>query len=61
MLIETEVIFDYAASKDKEFVVVEGLLHGLIPCGVCGRPPEQFGNGPKNLFDYIAAWMNKRF
>lgn len=58
---DTEVMFDHAASTDKEFIVVEGLLHGLIPCSFCGRPAEQFANGPKNLFDYIAAWMNKRF
>lgn len=58
---ETEVMFDHSASKDKEFIVVEGLLHGLIPCGFCNKPVDDYANGPKNLFDYIAGWMNKRF
>jgi hypothetical protein len=61
LLRDTEVMFEHSASKDKDFVVVEGLLHALIPCNVCGRPVEQWSNGTRNLFDYIATWINKRF
>ena len=61
LLRDTEVMFEHSASKDKDFVVVEGLLHAIIPCNVCGQPVEQFSNGPRNLFDYIATWINKRF
>lgn len=57
---DNEVHFEHAASRDKEFVVVEGLMHAIIPCPVCGKPVDQFSNGPKNLFDYVQRWINKR-
>jgi hypothetical protein len=55
------VIYEHAASRDKEFVIVEGLLHGIVPCNVCGRSVEEYSNGVKNLFDYVQRWINKRF
>jgi hypothetical protein len=33
--------FENAASHDKDFVVVEGLLHGIIPCGFCGASERE--------------------
>jgi pimeloyl-ACP methyl ester carboxylesterase len=60
LLRDNEVIFEHAASRDKDFIVAEGLLHGIVPCGVCGKPASDYANGVRNLFDYIAAWINKR-
>jgi pimeloyl-ACP methyl ester carboxylesterase len=57
---DNEMLFEHAASRDKDFIVAEGLLHGITPCGVCGRPASEYGNGVRNLFDYVAAWINKR-
>jgi pimeloyl-ACP methyl ester carboxylesterase len=56
-----EFIFDRSAAKDKDFIVVEGAVHGMTPCQPCaaatGRP---YGNATKNLYDYIAKWTNER-
>jgi pimeloyl-ACP methyl ester carboxylesterase len=54
-LVPLEMVFDHAAAKDKEFVVVEGGNHNFGPC----RP--EFGDSEKRAFDYADAWLNKRF
>ena len=56
-----EIIYEKSASKDKDFVVIEGALHGFGPCTACEKTPGQYSNTVKNLFNYIAAWTNKRF
>jgi hypothetical protein len=58
---DQEIIYDKSASKDKDYVVIEGALHGYTPCTACEKTPGQYSNTVKNLFDYIAAWTNKRF
>jgi hypothetical protein len=58
---DQETLFDKSASTDKDFVVIEGALHGYTPCRRCEQTPGQYSNSVKNLFDYIAAWTNKRF
>jgi hypothetical protein len=58
---DQEIIFDKSASSDKDYVVIEGALHGYTPCTECEKTPGQYSNTVKNLFDYIAAWTNKRF
>jgi hypothetical protein len=58
---DQEIIFDKSASTDKDYVVIEGALHGYTPCKECEKTPGQYSNTVKNLFDYIAAWTNKRF
>jgi hypothetical protein len=58
---DQEVIYDKSASADKDYVVIEGALHGYTPCKECEKTPGQYSNTVKNLFDYIAAWTNKRF
>ena len=42
-------------------LVIEGALHGYTPCKACETTPGQYSNTVKNLFDYVAAWTNKRF
>lgn len=54
-MIPLEITYDHAAAKDKEFVVVEGGDHSFRPC----RP--EFGDSQKRAFDYVDAWLSKRF
>lgn len=61
-----EFIYEQAASKDKDFVVLEGAVHGITPCTEC-MPPEfdgydgRYDNSVKNYYDFVAKWINNRF
>ena len=56
-----ERLYDHAASKDKDFIVIEGAVHGFTPRTACEKTPGQYSHTVKNLFDYIRDWTNKRF
>ena len=58
---DSEQFFDMAASKDKDFMVIEGASHGGTPCTACQQFPGQYSNTVKNLFDQVAIWINARF
>ena len=58
---DNEKMFDMAASPDKDFIVTEGAAHGIVPCRPCESTPGQYGNSVKNTFDYMKAWIDKRF
>jgi hypothetical protein len=58
---DQERMYDGSPAADKDFIVVEGAVHGYTPCTKCEKTPGQYSNTVKNLFDYIAAWTNKRF
>ena len=58
---DNEIHYDAAASKDKEFVVIEGATHGIVPCAACATTPGQYSNTVKNFFDYAARWITQRF
>jgi hypothetical protein len=58
---DNEVHYEMAASKDKDFVVIEGATHGISPCKECESTPGQYGNSVKNFFDYLAKWMKGRY
>ena len=58
---DNERMYDIAASRDKDFVVIEGAVHGFTPCTVCEKTPGQYSNSVKNLFDYAGKWMKERF
>ena len=58
---DSEVFFDMAASKDKDFYVIEGATHGGTPCTACAKTPGQYSNATKNLFDLMQRWMDERF
>jgi hypothetical protein len=58
---DDEIIFDKSASKDKDYFVLEGAVHGFTPCTACETTRGQYLNSVKNLFDYIRDWTNKRF
>jgi hypothetical protein len=53
-------IFDKSVSKDKDYFVLEGAVHGFTPCSACETAPGQYSNSVKNPFDYIRDWTNKR-
>jgi len=62
-----EFIYEQAASKDKDFIVVEGATHGITPCTEC-MPEEydgiydgRYDNSVVNYYDYVAKWINERF
>jgi hypothetical protein len=57
-----ETIFNLSASKDKDFIVVEGAVHGMTPCKPCSEHTGvSYDNATRNLYDYVATWANKRF
>lgn len=60
-----EIYYELAASKDKDFVVVEGAVHGITPCTKCMPPGDtydgRYDNSVQNYFDYVAAWIKQRF
>jgi len=58
---DAEQYFDLAVSPDKDFYVIEGATHGGTECTACETTPKQYANATKNLFDLMAAWMNKRY
>jgi len=62
---DSEVIYEMAASADKDFIIVEGATHGGTPCTQC-MPDGQtydgrYDNAVINDFDYLAEWINSRF
>jgi len=56
-----EIMYEDSPAEDKDFIVIEGAVHGYTPCGPCGTTPGQYSNSAKNLFDYAAEWANARF
>jgi hypothetical protein len=56
-----ELMFENSSAQDKEYIVVEGALHGGQPCKQCEKTPGQFSNSEKNMYDYMRDWINKRF
>jgi hypothetical protein len=58
---DNERHYDMAHSRDKEFIVIEGAVHGFTPCTACETTPGQYSNSVKNLFDYAAKWINARY
>jgi hypothetical protein len=58
---DNEIHYDVAASKDKDFVVIEGAAHGITPCAECETVPGQYSNSVKNFFDYVQQWIDARF
>lgn len=58
---DNERHFDMAKSKDKDFIVIEGAVHGFTPCTACEQTPGQYSNSVKNMFDYTAKWINERY
>jgi pimeloyl-ACP methyl ester carboxylesterase len=58
---DNEIHYEMAASKDKDFVVIEGATHGITPCSACEKTPGQYSNVTRNWADYVQRWINARF
>jgi hypothetical protein len=58
---DDEKMFEGAVSPDKDYAVTEGAMHGVVPCKPCETTPGQYSNSVKNTFDYMKAWIDKRF
>jgi len=58
---DSEIFYEMAASKDKDFIVIEGATHGGTPCKECEQYPGQYSNTVKNLFDYMRDWIHERY
>jgi hypothetical protein len=58
---DNEIHYELARSRDKDFVIIEGAVHGFTPCTACEQAPGQYSNTVKNLFDYVQRWINARF
>lgn len=56
---DSEFFLDMARSADKDFITIEGAVHGFTPCSECQGGP--YNNSVKNFFDYVAKWINTRF
>jgi pimeloyl-ACP methyl ester carboxylesterase len=56
-----EIHYEASASRDKDFIVIEGATHGFTPCNACETTPGQYSNSQKNFFDYVTKWIKARF
>ncbi|MSO21339.1 MAG: hypothetical protein EXQ56_12955 [Acidobacteria bacterium] len=56
---DSEYFLEQAKSADKDFITIEGAVHGITPCTDCAGGP--YNNSVKNFFDYVAKWANQRF
>lgn len=57
-----EVFYDMAASKDKDYYVIEGATHGGGACTACTAVTgKRYNNATKNLFDLMRDWINARY
>lgn len=58
---DNELIYEMAASGDKDFFVIEGATHGGTPCTACEEYPGQYDRATENLFNLMQKWMNTRY
>jgi pimeloyl-ACP methyl ester carboxylesterase len=58
---DSEIHYERSASRDKDFIVIEGATHGIAPCTACETTPGQYGNSQKNFFDYVTRWIGSKF
>ncbi len=58
---DNEKMYERSPAKDKDFIVVDGVDHSGNVCEACETTPGQYSNSTKNLFDYMANWINSRF
>jgi len=58
---DSEIHYEKSASRDKEFITIEGATHVFSPCTACETTPGQYANSQKNFFDYVTKWINARF
>jgi hypothetical protein len=58
---DEELMYKTSPAKDKEYIVMEGALHGGQSCVPSEKMPGQYSNSERNMYDYMSEWINKRF
>jgi hypothetical protein len=58
---DNEWLYEQAASRDKDFFVLEGATHNIDPCTGCETRKGEYGNSVRNFFNYVRDWINHRF
>jgi hypothetical protein len=58
---DNEWLYETAASRDKDFFVLEGATHNIDPCVECETRKGEYGNSVRNFFNYVRDWLNVRF
>jgi hypothetical protein len=58
---DNEWLYENAASRDKDFFVLEGATHNIDPCVECETRKGEYNNAVRNFFNYLRDWMNQRF
>jgi hypothetical protein len=58
---DNEWLFEQAASRDKDFFVLEGATHNIDPCAECETRKGEYSNTVRNFFNYVRDWINQRF
>ena len=58
---DNEWLYEMAASRDKDFFILEGATHNIDPCVECETRKGEYGNSARNFFNYVRDWMNARF
>lgn len=53
-----EIIYDNAASEDKNITFVEGAGHNFAPAQEAEKFPGQFGDTEKLVFDFVDKWLS---
>jgi len=54
---DNEIHYVVAASRDKDYVVIEGAVHGQTGCEPCSKiTGKSYANATKNHYDYIVQW-----
>ena len=58
---DNEWLFENAASRDKDFFVLEGATHNMEPCVECEPRKGAYNNVIKNFFNYVRDWIERPF
>ena len=58
---DAEHFAEVSGAADKDMLIVEGATHGYTSCVPCEQTPGQYANATRNMFDYIAKWVNARY
>jgi hypothetical protein len=58
---DNEWLYEHAASRDKDFFVLDGATHNIDPCVECETRKGEYSNIVRNFFNYLRDWMNQRF
>jgi pimeloyl-ACP methyl ester carboxylesterase len=59
---DSELFYNVAQSSDKDFIVVEGADHFMLPSAASAAVTgADYANATKNLFDFVADWTRARF